>query len=380
MEPSLPLQPTDQDRIALLIPVLAGGGAERVMVNLAQALVSEGVSVDMVVLRAEGDYLEEVRGMSGVRLVVLGCAKSTTSALAIARYLKRERPFAVISALYTLTLSCIVAARTSGYRGTVIATVHNTLSTDIATGARLLDRLWLNAIRLVMPRADAIVAVSSGAADDLARTAGIPRERVEVIFNPVVSPRMYLRSLEAPTHRWLAQAGDLPVIVGVGRLTPQKDFATLMRAFHLVRQQRPARLLILGEGPERPALERLALELGIADHVELPGFEANPYAALANSAVFVLSSRWEGLPTVLIEALALGVPVVATDCASGPREILDGGRIGPLAPVGDEEALSGAILSQLQRERDPAAGLALAEPYTFHAASAAYLSLARGGR
>lgn len=370
----------DQDRIALLVPILAGGGAERVMVNLARALVAEGVSVDMVVLRAEGEYLEEVRAMAGVRLVVLGCARSTTSAVAIARYLRRERPFAAISALYTLTLSCIVAARAARYRGSVIATIHNTVSTDIATGPPLLGRLWLSAIRLVLPGADAVVAVSSGVADDLRSATGIASERVHVIYNPVVSPRMLEAATEAAAHPWLSQAADSPVIVGVGRLTPQKDFATLLRAFRLVRRQRPCKLLILGEGPERPELERLAAQLGIAGDVDMPGFAANPYAALARAATFVLSSRWEGLPTVLIEALALGVPLVSTDCPSGPREILGDGRLGRLTPVGDEEAMASAILSQLQQERDPARGAALGEPYTFRAAAAAYLRLARLSR
>jgi glycosyltransferase involved in cell wall biosynthesis len=192
-----------------------------------------------------------------------------------------------------------------------------------------------------------VVAVSRGAADDLARWSGIPRELVEVVYNPVITSNGLAAANQLPDHPWFGP-GQPPVILGVGRLTPQKDFPTLIRAFSHVRRQRAARLLILGEGEERPALTALANELGVADDVDLPGFRDNALAYMASSALFVLSSAWEGLPTVLIEALAVGTPVVSTDCPSGPREILQEGRLGPLVPVGDAAALSAAMLKMLQ--------------------------------
>jgi glycosyltransferase involved in cell wall biosynthesis len=190
--------------------------------------------------------------------------------------------------------------------------------------------------------------VSRGAADDLARTSGLPRDRVEVVYNPVITPTMLALARQAPDHPWFAP-GQPPVIVGAGRLTRQKDFFTLLRAFAEVRRRRPARLIILGEGEDRSALQALADDLGVADEVALPGFQENALAYMAGSAVFALSSAWEGLPTVLIEALAAGARVVSTDCPSGPREILQDGRLGALVPVGDAVALAAAILEALGR-------------------------------
>jgi glycosyltransferase involved in cell wall biosynthesis len=205
---------------------------------------------------------------------------------------------------------------------------------------------WL--IARGFPRAHAIVAPSQGAAENLARVTGIPRDSIEVIDNPVVSASLISKSRLPTDHHWLA--GNIPVVIGIGRLTRQKDFATLLRAFAVVRRQRPARLIILGEGEDRPALADLAMNLGIADDVDLPGFVANPYAILSRAALFVLSSRWEGLPGVLIEALACGTKVVATDCPSGPREILDNGAYGQLVPVGDDKAMAVAILRAITGE------------------------------
>jgi glycosyltransferase involved in cell wall biosynthesis len=169
---------------------------------------------------------------------------------------------------------------------------------------------------------------------------------VEVVYNPVITPALMALAQEVPDHPWLAP-GQPPVILGVGRLTRQKDFSTLIRAFAEVRRRRVARLLILGEGEERTRLQALAAELGLGDDVALPGFRDNAMAYMAASRVFVLSSAWEGLPTVLIEALAAGARVVSTDCPSGPREILQEGRLGTLVPVGDPAALAGAMLDAL---------------------------------
>jgi glycosyltransferase involved in cell wall biosynthesis len=218
-----------------------------------------------------------------------------------------------------------------------------------------------------------VVAVSRGAADDLARTAALPRERIRVIYNPVITPAMEALARERVDDPWFAP-GQPPVILGVGRLNRQKDFATLVRAFAAVRQRREARLVILGEGDERAALERLIAELAVAQDVALPGFRTNAVAHMAHSAVFALSSAWEGLPTVLIEALAAGAAVVSTDCPSGPREILQDGRLGALVPVGDPAALAAAILDTLDRPAgaSPREALAL---FTMDAAVDHYLRL-----
>jgi glycosyltransferase involved in cell wall biosynthesis len=196
---------------------------------------------------------------------------------------------------------------------------------------------------------------------------------VEVVYNPVITPAMLAHSNQPPDHSWFTP-DQPPVILGVGRLTRQKDFATLVRAFAEVRRCRQSRLMILGEGEEQRRLEVLARELGVADDVAVPGFRENVMSYLAASELFVLSSAWEGLPTVLIEALAAGTRVVSTDCPSGPREILQDGRLGALVPVGDAPALARAIMSALDQPRDMAAPDALV-PFTRDAAVDHYLHL-----
>jgi glycosyltransferase involved in cell wall biosynthesis len=211
----------------------------------------------------------------------------------------------------------------------------------------------LKMMRRLYPKADRIVAISQGVADDLISLLNLPHEKVTVIHNPVITPELFEQAKQPVSHPWFEQ-NRLLVILAVGRLTKAKDYPTLFRAFSLVRQVRPAKLLILGEGEERANLERLAIELGIQNDVSMPGFVDNPFAFMAKASVFVLSSAWEGFGNVLVEALACGCPVVATDCRSGPREILDNGRYGRLVPVGDHEALAKAILETLDNPDFPA--------------------------
>jgi glycosyltransferase involved in cell wall biosynthesis len=223
-----------------------------------------------------------------------------------------------------------------------------------------------------------VVAVSQGAADDIARSSGVPRERVRVIYNPVITPTLLQQIGQTPDHPWFAP-GQPPVILGVGRLTAAKDFPTLIRAFAEVRRHRNVHLMIVGEGEERGRLEALVRELGLDEVVSLPGYKENAGAYMAKSALFVLSSAWEGLPTVLIEALAAGARVVSTDCPSGPREILQQGRLGTLVPVGDVARLAEAMISSLDRgpSTDPAEGLL---PFTSDVAVDEYLRLIEGTR
>ena len=200
--------------------------------------------------------------------------------------------------------------------------------------------------RLLYRYADDIVTVSDGAARDIAAITRLPEARITVIRNPVIRPQLFTRAAEAPTHRWLS-AGEPPVILALGRLHPIKDFTTLIEAFAIVRRQRNIRLLILGDGPEMSRLRCRAQDLGVSEDVELPGFVANPYPAIRAAALLALTSRFEALPAVLIEALAIGTPVVSTDCPSGPSEILQDGRYGELVPVGAPEQIAAAIIRVL---------------------------------
>jgi len=357
--------------IAFFLPTLAGGGAERVIVNLAQALAERGQRVDLVVASAEGPLRTQLP--TGIRLVELHAARVLRSLFPLISYLRRERPRVLISSISHANVIALWAARLARVKTPVIVTVHNTMSQSTPAQGRMASRLWPSLLRTSYPWAACIIAVSRGAADDLARSAGLPRDKVRVVYNPVITPAMLAQASQSPDHPWFTPEQP-PVILGVGRLTPQKDFPTLIRAFAAVRRQRPARLMILGEGEERPRLEGLVAELGVQSEVALPGFQENAMAYMAHAALFVLSSAWEGLPTVLIEALAAGTRVVSTDCPSGPREILQAGALGALVPVGDVNALSRAMLEALDR---PAAALssdALA-PFTRDAAVGEYLSL-----
>jgi glycosyltransferase involved in cell wall biosynthesis len=354
--------------IAFFLPSLAAGGAERVTLNLAQGIIERGLPVDLVLATADGPFSDQLP--PSVRVVNLGTGRVLRSLLPLIRYLRRERPRVLFSQMDHANIVALWAGRLAGQNTPVIVTVHNTMSQANKGGGNV---WWPPLLRTFYPWAAAVVAVSRGVADDLARTAGLPRHTVDVVYNPVIMPGTMAPATRAPDHPWFAP-GQPPVIVGVGRLTRQKDFPNLIRAFARVRQTRPAHLIILGEGEERSALDALIAQLGLTHDVALPGYRENATAYIAASAVFVLSSAWEGLPTVLIEALAVGARVISTDCPSGPREILQDGRLGTLVEVGNVTALANAIIDALDRPADPVPTEALA-PFTRDAAVDHYLRL-----
>ena len=338
------------------MPSLAGGGAERVMLNLAAGFARRGFHPDLVLAAAEGSLSNAVP--AGVRVIDLKVSRTLRALPGLAAYLRRERPVSLLSALDHANLVALAAARTPRARTRTIISIHCTRAAEVDDGFDLRDRSIPVLLGFAHRWADGIVAVSDGVAEDASETIGIPRERIEVIYNPVIGPELFQSAAEPPRHAWFEDAGS-PVVLGVGRLSPQKNFPALIEAFSRVRRQHEARLVILGEGSERVALEALVRRLGMTDCVSLPGFLDNPYACMARAAVFVLSSNWEGLPTALIESLALGTPVVSTDCPSGPREILREGALGRLVPTGDTNSLAEAIEVALATRRADAPAEAL---------------------
>jgi glycosyltransferase involved in cell wall biosynthesis len=337
------------ERLAVFAPSMAGGGAERGALKLAEGLSVRGFAVDLVLVSAEGPRMAEVP--PSVRVVDLGARRTISSLPKLARYLRREKPNGLASVLNHTNLVALWAAKATRYPGRVVVIEQNTRSVAAAVGKSRRDRLMPRLVKRFYPWADAVVGVSSGVADDLVRTIGLDPSRVRVVYNPVVTPDLQTLAQEPVAHPWFD--GDVPVLVAAGRLRPQKDFPTLLSAF-ASRRTRNARLVILGEGPERESLEVMASDLGIGTDVDLPGATPNPYAYMARATAFVLSSRWEGLPTVLVEALRCGVPVIATDCPSGSREILADGQYGTLVPVGDVRALAEAIDAALEGKVRPA--------------------------
>jgi glycosyltransferase involved in cell wall biosynthesis len=337
------------ERLAFFLPSLEGGGAQRVMLNLAAGFCDRGFRADLVLASAEGDYLPSVP--SAVRVIDLGAQRVLRSLVPLVRYLRRERPRVLIAGLDHANVVAMVASRIARARNRTVISVHCVFGgTDAWTRRdfRLRALPWL--LGRLHRWADAVVAVSDGVADDLTRTAGVPSKRIRVILNPVITPTLIASAGDRPAHPWFEDT-TRPIIISAGRLVPQKNFSLLIESFALVRRRFDVRLVILGEGPDRAGLEASIRRHGVEDCVALPGFVPNPYACMARASVFVLSSDYEGLPTVLVESLALGTPVIATDCESGPREILRGGALGDLVPVRDVEAMSQAIVRALTRPR-----------------------------
>lgn len=341
-----------QQRLAIFLPALYGGGAERTMLNLAEGIAGRGYAVDLVLARAVGPYLAEMP--ESVRLVDLEAPRALFGLPALAHYLRSQQPKAMLSALTYANLIALWAKRLARAPTRMVINEQNTFSRSNLQLSHLYGWLMAQLVKGFYPWAQGIVGVSRGVADDLAEATGIRRERIQVIHNPIVTPELRKKAQAPVAHPWF-DPDQPPVVLAVGRLSPQKDYPTLIQAFGELRRTRPLRLLILGEGEERPALEVLIRQLGLQDDVSLPGFAANPYSYMARASLFVLSSRWEGLPTVLVEALYCGAPVIATDCPSGPREILASGQYGQLVPVGDAVALAKAIKATLagQTPRPP---------------------------
>jgi glycosyltransferase involved in cell wall biosynthesis len=334
---------TSKERLAIFLPGLYDGGAERTLLNLAEGIAAKGYPVDLVLARAEGPYMAEIP--DSVRVIDLKAIRVLLCLPALIHYLRTERPAAVLATLHA-NIVAVWAKRLAGIHHRVVLNEQNTLS-SVSNGEKDVRwKLYPALARWFYPWADGITAVSKGVADDLALAANLSPSRIQVIYNPIVTPELLKKSEAHLEDPWFG-SGEPPVILGVGRLTSQKAFNVLIDAFALVRKSQAARLLILGEGEERQMLETQIRQLGLEQDVRLPGFVSNPYPYMAHASLFVLSSRWEGLPTVLVEAMALRTPVIATDCPSGPREILRNGEYGPLLPMDDPDTLAVAIRESL---------------------------------
>ena len=332
-------------RVAVLVSYSGDGGVERMMNHVIAGLLEAGHAVDVIVLRTEGGHFAALP--AGANLVRLGTRHASLAVGPLARHLRRTQPSVLLAAKDRAGRAAVRARARARVSTRVVVRIGNTLSQSLAGRSRLRRQLRYALVRRLYRRADAIVAVSRGVAADVVAISGVAPERVHVVPNPVVTADIQARARECPDHPWLRAPGP-PLIVGIGRLTRQKDFPTLLRAFARVRSAVDCRLLVLGEGEDRGTLTALGRRLGIGADLDLPGFVDNPYGYLARADLFVLSSAWEGSPNALAEALALGIPVVATDCRSGPRELLADGRFGPLIPVGDFDALADAMMATLR--------------------------------
>ncbi len=326
-------------RIALFVPTLGGGGAERVMVTLANALAERRFAVDFVLWTEGGPFRSLLS--ANVNVVALGTYNPLKLVFGFARFLKTYKPEVVISALFVGNIIAALAKAACRSRTHLILTEHVPIGTYLQNELRLLRRLCVPPLmRSTYLAAQDIVAVSRGAAQALAPVLGkTTSKRITVIYNPIDLTRIgAMAAVDDKIASW-----NVPTIINVGRLIEQKDQQTLIRAFAKVHSRRPCQLVILGEGEKRATLAALAQKLGVGSDVLMPGFIANPYSWMRKSAVFVLSSKFEGLPTALIEAMQCGIPVISADCPSGPAEILEDGQWGKLFRPGDIDALASAI-------------------------------------
>lgn len=332
-------------KIVFFLNSLQGGGSERVMVTLANYFARKGHTVSMVLIFPVHTLVAEL--LPDVKVIDLHASRVSAGGLRFARYLRQANPDAILSTITRINGWAVLAHRLSRCHACLLLREATTPSIVLRQLSTRKERLDYEIIRYLYPLADAIVVPSRGVWHDVMQIAPHLRSLLSVIYNPVIDSRLYSLSLEPVEHPWFANP-QTPIVLAVGRLVWDKGFDVLIRAFAVVRECMNARLVILGEGEERPALERLIHQLNLQEWVWMPGFEQNPFKYMRRASVFVLSSRREGLPNSLIEAMACGCPVVSTSCPSGPDEILEGGKYGELVPVEDADALAQAILKVLR--------------------------------
>lgn len=336
-------------KLAILISFSGQGGVERMVMNvLRQFARYQNLSLDLLLIRAQGPHLADIP--ASVNIIHLNARHTLTSIPEIYRYLRRQRPDAMLVAKDRAGRAALLAKWLANLvRSKVDTRIVIRLGTHLSTALaqRSAFNRWLRTapMRFIYPMAYQVIAVAEGVRQDTLKLARLDADAVTVVRNPVITDSMLTSAQEPAPHSWLEE--DVPVVLGIGRLSRQKDFPTLIKAFAKARDQRELRLIILGDGGDRDALQALVKSLGISDSVLMPGFDANPYRWLSPADLFVLSSRWEGSPNALTEALALGVPSVSTRCPSGPDETLQEGRYGRLLAMGDVDAMADAILETL---------------------------------
>lgn len=337
------------NKVMFFLPTLGGGGAERTVIQLANNLVQQGRDVDVVVCDLSGEkskLLPEVD--SKIQLIDLNCGRVFRAIQPLKQLLKAVAYDAVIATQTHTNIVAGIAKKLAGVKTRLIFREVSTPSKNIKLQG-IAKFVLKTLVNWTYPMAQQVVCVSKGVEADFREYYSYKKNNLSTIYNPVIDSS-YLQKLKAPVqHRFFSQ--DHQVVLAVGRLTEAKNFGLLIRAFHELHQMHPeTRLIILGEGELRAEFEALISKLNLTDVVDLPGFDPNPYAYFKYASLFVLSSNWEGLPGVLIQALASKVKVVSTDCPSGPREILADGQFGLLVPCDDQNALSHAMLQALYHD------------------------------
>ena len=362
--------------IGILLPDLRGGGAERVAVNLANGFLSNGLVVEVVLMSYEGIFLGDLE--QDIRVVNLQSLRLRNVIMPLVKYLRHRRPDNLLVFMWPLTVIALLARRLACVDTRIVVTEHTTWSRDPIVRSRWMRWLVRTTMHFLFPRAEAIVTVSHGAADDLARFAALDRSSINVIYNPVISERSNERMFLGDELLWAAAEGwwngRHRRVLAVGALKPIKDYATLLSAFAGLRLRMDVRLLILGEGECYGELKAQVKRLHLENFVFMPGFVRNLAPYYRRADLHVLSSLGEGFGNVLVEALAAGTPVVSTDCQSGPREILMDGKLGTLVPVADPQALAVAMFDALTSSHNCTLLVSRAQEFSVYSAVSKYLS------
>lgn len=332
-------------RLAFFLPSLIGGGAEKVTLNLVKYLAKHyDFAIDIVLVSATGEFMDQVP--DNVRIVDLNSSRMMASIPKLVMYLRRERPHAILSCMTHTSIAALISKKIARTKTRTVACLHINLTSQIIRPSVWRSKHLVPFIKLTHPWADVIVATSRGCGEDFLKITGVGKDNMTVIYNPTITDEILPLSKQAVDHHWYAE-DQPPVILAVGRLVKQKNYELLINTFANLRKHRQANLVILGEGPLRDDLEQLVSELGIQDCVDMPGFVENPYAYMAKSAMLVMSSYFEALPAVLIEALHVGTQVVSVDCPNGPSEILENGRYGVLVPMDNVDALTEGMIKAI---------------------------------
>jgi glycosyltransferase involved in cell wall biosynthesis len=334
--------------LSFFIPDLTVGGAEQVVVNIVNGLADRGYPAELVLSERKGELLSQVA--SGISIVELPPKPAqplgvATHLPALTVYLSRKEPTVLFTHLTQASVVALSAKRLLDVETAVIPTHH--AASGVSTDRSIKRTAVRQLTRRLYPSADRIIAVSKCVGDTVAADLSVDPRRISVLHNPVEVASIQKQAATPVDHKWI-EDDDTDVVLFVGRIADQKDLRTWLRAFKTVHAQHPdLRGVIVGQGPRRNDIIEYAAELGLDDIVSVPGYVDNPFRYMAQASVFLLSSHSEGLPTVLIEALACGCPIVSTECPCGPREILGDGRYGGLAPVGDVDRLAESVVAQL---------------------------------
>ena len=333
--------------ITFCIATLGYGGVGKNRLTLSNKLLEEGYRVNFIMAKTSSPYLNKLN--THISTFKLTTSHSIFALPQLSHYIKKEKPSVIFTERNRINKLTLRARYISRSKTTIFSTLHGDLSSKYNMLPDKKKKKFTLDMLKYYAQNDKIIPVSKGIEKDLIYNWGFQAKDIFTIYNPVLTENFYEKMNEDIYHPWHEEK-NIPVIISVGRLEYQKDYTTLIKAFAQARQQVKCRLLILGEGKEREKLIQLIKDLNLEKDIDLPGFVENPYPYIKKSDLFVLSSLWEGLPTVLIEALATGTPVIATNCPYGPDEILEDGLLGRLVPVQNIDSLSQAIVESLQRE------------------------------